>query len=124
MKSEEFRWSTTFCRFNAKNADKIMFGYSETVTVFYITMVHRAMTENRGPAETETDSFEQFLMRNQHLLDRSLPFKFYTEELFFSERAKVRLFIEQNLEKTEKLRKLRNSSHLGFEFWPENTENI
>ena len=72
-------------RFNAKNSDKISFGYSETITVFYAKMVHQAL-KNCSPDARR--SFEVFLETNSHLLDRNLPLRYYSKEIFASEQAK------------------------------------
>lgn len=74
-------------KFNQSNSDKIIFGYSETISVFFLTMVHNAILSSEN---TQNESFEEFLSRNSHLTDTNLPYEYYSKDVFLSEEAKIK----------------------------------
>ncbi|XP_063726118.1 uncharacterized protein LOC134853995 [Symsagittifera roscoffensis] len=86
-------------KFNSTNRDKIIFGYSETISVFYLSMVNNAIKDS--PADS-LESFEEFLSRNPHLQDTSLPFSYYSKEVFLSEEAK-RTFVPPDVKNFDNL---------------------
>uniref|UniRef100_A0A2C9KSB4 Flavin reductase like domain-containing protein n=1 Tax=Biomphalaria glabrata TaxID=6526 RepID=A0A2C9KSB4_BIOGL len=76
-------------KYNEKNRDKIKTGYHETITMFFIHLVSDAIVSSVNANE----SFEEFLIRNQHLVNKDLLFEYYNKETLFQEDARNR-FIE------------------------------
>lgn len=71
-------------KYNEKNKDQISRGYHETVTMFYISVVTEAIKHSNGQNWT----FEEFLNKNMHLLDRNLLFTYYSDERINKSEAK------------------------------------
>lgn len=69
--------------YNSQNEGKISRGYHETVTMFYISVISKAM--ERSP---EVNTFEEFLSQNPHIYDKHLLFEFYSDELLNDQKAK------------------------------------
>ncbi|XP_052766264.1 uncharacterized protein LOC128207409 [Mya arenaria] len=70
--------------FNEVHKDRIKTGYHETITMFYCFVIADAINNTSNPIET----FEYFLKQNGHLLDRSLMYKYYSNERFNQPEAK------------------------------------
>ncbi|ESP03934.1 hypothetical protein LOTGIDRAFT_230230 [Lottia gigantea] len=75
-------------KYNEKNKDKIQTGYHETITMFFIHLVTDAINK-----VTSDVSFDDFLRQNQHLLDNSLLFQYYSKETLANSEARLR-FVE------------------------------
>ncbi|KAH3747523.1 uncharacterized protein LOC127847499 isoform X1 [Dreissena polymorpha] len=75
--------------YNQVHKDKIKTGYHETITMFYCFVIDDAITNASKPGDT----FERFLKRNGHLLDRSLMYKYYSRERFSDPHAKEKFIL-------------------------------
>ncbi|CAL1542237.1 unnamed protein product [Lymnaea stagnalis] len=76
-------------KYNEKNRDKIKSGYHETITMFFIHLVSNAIVSSVNAKET----FDEFLVRNKHLMDKNLLFEYYKKETLFQEDAKNRFIV-------------------------------
>ena len=70
---------------NAVGASAI---YNETLTCVWLHVVADAVDASDRHASTEPD-FEHFLRANPHLMDRRLPYEFYSEEALTNDRARA-----------------------------------
>lgn len=68
-------------RFNERNRDKIKTGYHETITMFFIHLVSKAIKESVDANMT----FEQFVDSNHHLMDSKLLLQYYNENTLRTE---------------------------------------
>ncbi|VDI74214.1 Hypothetical predicted protein [Mytilus galloprovincialis] len=68
--------------FNEQNKDKVKFGYHETITGFYISIV--ADSVNRTSALT----FDEFITKNSFLFDKNVISKYYTKDRLYSDDAR------------------------------------
>ncbi|HET9200818.1 MAG TPA: MarR family winged helix-turn-helix transcriptional regulator [Dehalococcoidia bacterium] len=57
--------------------------YNETLTQLWVKLVYQAYRQS-----PETTTFEEFIARSEHLLDRGLPYKHYDRKTLMSEPAK------------------------------------
>ncbi|XP_076457505.1 actinorhodin polyketide dimerase-like isoform X2 [Babylonia areolata] len=73
-------------KYNERNREKIKTGYHETITMFFIHLVSKAIKESVDANMT----FEQFLKDNQHLTDSRLLLQYYSEDTLFQEEARHR----------------------------------
>ncbi|XP_025084431.1 uncharacterized protein LOC112558271 isoform X2 [Pomacea canaliculata] len=64
-------------KYNERNKEKIKVGYHETITIFFIHLVSKAIKESMDAKMT----FEQFLTENRHLTDADLLFEYYSKEV-------------------------------------------
>ena len=69
--------------YNEQNKDKIKTGYSETVTVFYISLISKAIN-----SLSSDHTFEEFLESHPHLTDKTHLFKYYSPSVLDSEESK------------------------------------
>ncbi|XP_069123115.1 uncharacterized protein [Argopecten irradians] len=69
--------------FNEQNKDKVKFGYHETITRFYISVVTDAIQRS-----DEDQHFENFISSHTYLLDRNLPSQFYSKDRLFCSEAR------------------------------------
>ncbi|XP_021380172.1 uncharacterized protein LOC110467376 isoform X1 [Mizuhopecten yessoensis] len=69
--------------FNEQNKDKVKFGYHETITMFYISVVTDAI--QRSDADQHFDSF---ISLHTYLLDRNLPSQYYSKDRLFCSEAR------------------------------------
>ena len=63
---------------------QIKTGYHETITMFFIHLVSKAIKEGMDANMT----FEQFLRQNQHLTDHQLLLEYYNKDTLFQEAAR------------------------------------
>ena len=63
---------------------QIKTGYHETITMFFIHLVSKAIQEGMDANMT----FEQFLKQNQHLTDQQLLLEYYNKDTLFQEEAR------------------------------------
>lgn len=70
--------------YNSKHQDKLKVGYHETITMFWINQVYRAI----GRHLEEEQGFEDFLLKESQLLKTGLIYDFYSKNYLFSEEAK------------------------------------
>jgi len=75
-------------RFNNKNIEKIVLGYHETITIFWIDQVFDAVKKHID----ETLNFEQFIEIEKQLLASKILFQYYSKEYLFKEEAKIKYF--------------------------------
>lgn len=61
--------------------------YHETITVAFAALVHEALELDAGRGE-DTSSFEGFVGRHPHLLDKHILLRHYTPEVLASDHAK------------------------------------
>ncbi|KAK7113525.1 uncharacterized protein [Littorina saxatilis] len=73
-------------KYNERNRDKIQTGYHETITMFFIHLVSKAIKQSVDADK----SFEEFLKHNQHLKDSALLFQYYNKDTLFQEDARHR----------------------------------
>ncbi|KAL8576687.1 hypothetical protein ACOMHN_025162 [Nucella lapillus] len=73
-------------KYNETNRDKVKTGYHETITMFFIQLVSKAIKESVDSNMT----FEEFLKGNQHLTDSKLLLQYYNESTLFEEAARHR----------------------------------
>ena len=74
-------------RLNEKNKDKIKYGYSETITMFYIHVLTKAILSM--PSE---HTFEDFLKCHKYLTDSSFIAQYYSSKVLENPESKVRFF--------------------------------
>lgn len=72
-------------RFNERNKDKIKLGYSETVTMFYIHVLTKAIL-----SMPDNHTFDDLLLCHQYLTDSSYLFRYYSPSLLKDSQSKVR----------------------------------
>lgn len=60
--------------------------YHETITMFFIHIVSDAIVKSVNASE----SFEEFVSNNQHLMDKNLILEYYNKETLFQEQARNR----------------------------------
>ena len=70
---------------NAVGASAI---YNETLTCVWLHLVANAV-EASDPRASASADFEHFLGENPHLMDRRLPYAFYSEQALTSDRARA-----------------------------------
>ena len=68
-------------------------GYHETLTIFWMRILHRFVQENAGSRRYETIRQELF---SSFYADKELPLKYYSREVLFSARARGQ-WVEPNL---------------------------
>lgn len=71
--------------YNEENKEKITHGYSETVTMFYIHVITKAIL--CMPSE---HTFEDFLLCNQHLTERDFLSRYYSPAVLTNNESKLR----------------------------------
>lgn len=74
-------------KFNERNKDKIRHGYSETVTMFYIHVLTKAIL-----CMPTDHTFEDFLLCHQELLGRDYLLRHYSPALLSNRESKLRFF--------------------------------
>ncbi|XP_070581199.1 uncharacterized protein [Ptychodera flava] len=72
-------------KYNEQNKDKIVRGYHETLTVFFIHMVADAIKKCDHPDIT----FEEFIEKQTYLSDKELLNRYYSPHIINSHRAKM-----------------------------------
>lgn len=72
-------------KFNEQNKDKVKFGYHETITTFYISVVADAV--NRSQREL---TFEEFIAKNSFLFDKNTISKYYSKDRLYCDEARYR----------------------------------
>lgn len=70
-------------KFNEQNKDKVKFGYHETITTFYISVVADAIQNSALDL-----NFEQFITRNKFLFDKTVISKYYSKDRLYSDEAR------------------------------------
>lgn len=70
-------------KLNEKNSAKIKHGYSETVTMFYIHVITKAVL-----SMPSGHTFEEFLLCHQYLTDKSYLYKYYSPQLLNTANSK------------------------------------
>eukprot|EP01080_Neovahlkampfia_damariscottae_P012311 gene12311-5985_t len=79
-------------RFNKKHEEKLKVGYHETITCFWINIIYSLIKIHYH----QNISFEEFLEKENQLLNPKLMFEYYSKEKIFSEKAKIE-FVESDL---------------------------
>lgn len=74
-------------RFNERNKDKVRVGYSETITMFYIHVVTKAL-ESMPPEHT----FEDFLQLHQDIASKEYLLKYYSPDVLAQSESKRTFF--------------------------------
>jgi len=75
-------WSTTIDQLSGHHA------HSTTHITFWYEMVMKAVSKVQEDEPSSHDSFDKFLRSNQHLAYENLPFCYYSQELWDSQKAK------------------------------------
>ncbi|BFZ02593.1 hypothetical protein BsWGS_05633 [Bradybaena similaris] len=73
-------------KYNEKHRGKLRSTYHETITMFFIHIVSDAIVKSVNASE----SFEEFVSNNQHLMDKNLILEYYNKETLFQEQARNR----------------------------------
>lgn len=74
-------------KFNEKHKEKIQYGYSETVTMFYIHVLTKAILSMPG-----NHSFEDFLICHDYLTRSSFISGYYSSSILKNTESKGRFF--------------------------------
>ncbi|KAG2180086.1 hypothetical protein INT43_003874 [Umbelopsis isabellina] len=91
------------------NKDKIQFVYNETITGFYIDLIHKAVQKDKLSGRSEDDDFFEFLERYPILKDRKVIKDYYSRELLDSDDSRQQ-FIEPDLQPLPTVQQLANES--------------
>ncbi|CAG5129040.1 unnamed protein product [Candidula unifasciata] len=73
-------------KYNERHRGKLRSTYHETITMFFIHIVSDAVVRSVNASE----SFEEFLSHNKHLMDKSLILDYYNKDTLSQEQARNR----------------------------------
>jgi hypothetical protein len=63
----------------------VKFGYHETITMFYISVVADAVNKSQSGA-----TFEEFILKNSFLFDKNTISKYYSKDRLYCDEARHR----------------------------------
>lgn len=79
------------------NKDKVHFKYNETITEFYIQLIHMAVQADHRTGRSDDDDFFEFLERYPILKDRKVINQYYSRQLLHSDQC-TKKFVQPDLQ--------------------------
>ncbi|EGF79124.1 hypothetical protein BATDEDRAFT_90155 [Batrachochytrium dendrobatidis JAM81] len=83
-------------RYNAANIQRVKTGYNETITIFFLNLVVKAVDADKK-LDGDNSDFLDFLGRHPHLEEFEIIFKYYSKERLYSSEAKA-AFVSPDLQ--------------------------